>query len=291
MSHQHRHLVNSKTIQYLAIAFGINIVLSLIEIIAGIIGGSIALVGDALHNTSDAFSILIAIIAYRIGGRKATDRFSYGFRRAETIGAFSNLILLFISGLYLLHEGFVKLIAPQKVDGELIIIVSVFALIIDVITARLSHQDASHNTNMKILFFHNLADALGSIGVIVSGIFAIYLGWNFVDGLIAIFISIYMISQAVLSFPGIIGILMDAAPTNMSLEEIKIQLLKIDGIEDVHHMHLWYIDENHLGFDCHIVGNDFELIPLIQKSLKKHFHIEHSTIQLEKKENCLSCCL
>lgn len=291
MAHVHKHDVNPKTIAYLTIAFGINMLLTLVELTAGIIGGSIALIGDALHNTSDAFSILVAIIAYKIGTRKATSRFSWGFKRAETIGSFVNLILLFISGLYLLYEGVFKIIRPEEIDGGLIIGVSVLALIIDAATAKLSHHDAGHNTNMKMLFLHNLADALGSVGVIVSGLCVLLLGWNFVDGVIAVMIACYMIVQAVLSFSGIVAVLMDAAPTDIDLGAVKQSLLKIQGVEDVHHIHMWHIDEHEVGFDCHVVGCDLNLVPAVQRVLKDEFDIDHSTIQLERKETCSRCCL
>ncbi len=285
----HKHKINPKTVQYLIWAFSINLLLTLIEIIAGVIGGSIALVGDALHNLSDAFSILIAIMAYKIGMRQATLRFSYGFKRAEIIGSFVNLILLFISGSYLLYEGILKIIMPQKIDGALIIVVSIFALGVDIVTARLSHKEAAHNTNMKILFFHNLADVLGSVGVIVSGIFVLLFDWNFVDGLIAVLIACYMILQVVVSFPLIITILMDASPMDIDIEEIKNALLSIKGIKDVHHIHVWYINEHEIGFDCHIVGDNLELISEVNRVLKENFDILHTTIQLERDKNCLKC--
>ncbi len=291
MPHAHKHEVNPKTVAYLTMAFAINLLLTIIELMAGIIGNSIALIGDALHNTGDALSILVAIIAYKIGTRKATDRFSFGFKRAETIGSFVNLILLFVSGVYLLYEGIAKIIRPQEVDGGLIIIVSVWALIIDAATAKLSHHDAHHNSNMKMVFLHNLADALGSVGVIVSGLFVLFLGWTFIDGLIAVIIAGYMIAQATLSFSGIVSVLMDAAPTDIDLTAVKKALLKIKGVKDVHHIHMWRIDEHEIGFDCHLVGCDLDLVQSARHVLKKQFDIHHTTIQLESADTCPKCCL
>lgn len=290
-NHEHSHEVNPKTIRYLFIAFSINMLLTVVELVAGFLAGSIALVGDALHNTSDAFSILIAIIAYKIGTKKATNRYSYGFKRAETIGGFVNLILLFISGCYLLFEGVSKIITPEEINGWAIIIVSILALIIDSATAKLSHTDSGHNTNMKMLFLHNLADALGSVGVIVSGLFVVFLGWSFVDGVIAVMIAIYMIVQSVLSFSGIVDILMDAAPQQLDTEEIKSALKKLSGVRDVAHMHLWSINENELGFDCHIIGDNTQVAQDVQKVLSKKFGIHHCTVQVDKDKACVKCSL
>ena len=289
MPHIHVHAVQPKTIRLLFIAFLINILLSLFEIGFGLYAQSVALIADALHNTSDAFSILISIIAYKIGTKKANERFSYGFKRAETIGSFVNLILLFISGIYLLYEGTVRLFVPEEINGAVIIWVSVLALLIDGLTAKLSHHDADHNMNMKMLFVHNLADALGSVGVIVSGVFVVFLGWTFVDGLIALAIAVYMIAQAIFTFPQVVALLMNATPSDMKICEIKEALLKIKGICDVHHVHVWNIDEQEVALECHIVGQDLKLVPKAKKILEERFGIHHCTIQMETDKNCEAC--
>ena len=290
--HHHNHEINNKTIVYLIWSFLINILLSLVELIAGILGRSVALIGDALHNTSDAFSILIAILAYKIGLKKSNAQYTFGFKRAEIIGAFVNLILLFISALYLVVEGIEKIISPQNIDGKLIICVSIIALIIDGITAKLSHHESHHNSNMKMLFLHNLADALGSIGVIISGLCVIYFNWYFVDGIIALMIAGYMMFHSIVAFPKIVKILMNATPENIDINEIKKKLLKIKNVSDVHHIHVWNIDEHHISLECHIVSEDINVITKAQKLLAKDFEIKHSNIQLETKENnCKDCCL
>ncbi len=285
--HHHHHKVSEKTVTYLLISFIINMLLSVVEIIGGIIAGSIALIGDALHNTSDAFSILIAVVAFKIGHRKASGRYTYGFRRAEIIGGFVNLILLFIAGVYLAVEGIGKIIAPQPIDGWIIICVSIIALIIDAATAKLSHHGSEHNTNLRMVFLHNLADALGSLGVIISGICAVYFGLNRVDGVIALLISAYMIYQSLMSFPRVVAILMNAAPEDMDLEQIKKELKKISGVKDIHHLHVWCISEDSVSAECHIVADDTEIISKVTKLLDNKFGIGHCNIQIEK--NCNDC--
>lgn len=285
--HHHHHEVSEKTVTYLLISFIINMLLSVVEIIGGIIAGSIALIGDALHNTSDAFSILIAVVAFKIGHRKASGRYTYGFRRAEIIGGFVNLILLFIAGVYLAVEGIGKIIAPQPIDGWIIICVSIIALIIDAATAKLSHHGSEHNTNLRMVFLHNLADALGSLGVIISGLCVVYFDINRVDGVIALLISAYMIYQSLMSFPRVVAILMNAAPENMDLEQIKKELKKISGVKDIHHLHVWCISEDSVSAECHIVADDTEIISKVTKLLDNKFGIGHCNIQIEK--NCNDC--
>lgn len=288
--HEHHHEVSPKTIRYLIISFIINMLLSVVEIVSGVIAGSVALIGDALHNTGDAFSILIAIIAYKIGHKKADSRYTYGFKRAEVIGGFVNLILLFISGIYLITEGISKLISPEAIDGRIIIWVSVLALIIDGATARLSHRDSAHSSNMKMLFLHNLADALGSLGVIISGLCVLYFGWVFVDGIVALLIAAYMLVQSVAAFPKFVRILMNAVPNHIDLSSVQKAIESVRGIRNVHHIHLWAIDEETVALECHLIADNPQCVQHVRQTLGEQFGIMHCNIQTEtEQEKCPAC--
>ena len=287
--HHHHGEVTQKSVKLLILSFAINMLLSVAEIIGGIISGSVSLIGDALHNTSDAFSILIAVIAFKIGNKKASAKYTYGFKRAEIIGGFVNLILLFISGCYLLIEGIERLINPQQIDGLLIIWISVLALIIDALTAKISHHDAHHNSNMKMVFIHNLADAFGSIGVIISGLCIMWFDLYRVDGIVALLIAFYMIFQSVVSFPQIVNILMNAVPDNIDIEQVKNSLLAIKNIKNVHHLHLWCISEHNVAIECHIESDNNDIIVEATQLLKDKFGITHCNFQVENK-SCGECC-
>lgn len=285
----HHHEVSAKSVRLLIVSFVINMLLSLVEFIGGIIAGSVALIGDALHNTSDTLSILIAVIAFKIGHRKASSKYTYGFKRAEVIGGFVNLILLFISGCYLVFEGIERLIKPQPIDGYTIIWISVLALIIDAATAKISHHDAHHNSNMKMVFIHNLADAFGSVGVIISGICVIWLGIYRIDGIIALLIAAYMMVQAVLSFPKIVNILMNAAPDNLRAEDIEKAICELEGIRGVHHIHLWTVSEHDVSLECHVETENPRAVKDISHLLEHRFGICHCTIQTEIEPDCHDC--
>ena len=285
--HHHHEEVDEKSVKLLLISFIINMGLSAVEFIGGVVAGSMALIGDALHNTSDALSILIAVIAFRIGNRKATEKYTYGFKRAEVIGGFVNLILLFISGCYLLIEGIWRLIQPEPISGAMIVVISVLALIIDALTAKISHHHAAHNTNMKMVFLHNLADAFGSVGVIVSGLCVMWFGIYWVDGAVALAIAVYMIVQAIISFPDIVHILMNAAPDDVDLKELEKAILTVKGVKDVHHIHLWRISEQDSSLECHITSCDKKVLQKIKKVLSEKFQIHHCTIQIE--DDCADC--
>lgn len=287
--HHHHHEISEKTVKYLLASFIINMLLSVAEIIGGILAGSVSLIGDALHNTSDAFSILIAVIAFKIGHKKADSKYTYGFKRAEIIGGFVNLILLFISGVYLAVEGVGRLISPEEIDGSMIIWISILALIIDAATAKLSHHGSEHNTNMRMVFIHNLADAMGSVGVIVSGLCVLYFNVYWVDGAVALMIAAYMIVQSVMAFPRVVNILMNAAPEHLDLNEVKKELEKLKGVQDVHHLHIWCVSEEEVSLECHLVGEDVELAHKAAHVLEEKFGIEHCNIQIEKCADCEQC--
>lgn len=281
--------VNEKSVKLLILSFVINMLLSIAEIIGGIISGSVALIGDALHNTSDALSILIAIIAFKIGNKKASSKYTYGFKRAEVIGGFVNLILLFISGSYLLIEGIGRLFKPEQIEGMMIVWISVFALIVDIFTAKISHHDAHHNTNMKMVFIHNLADVFGSIGVIISGLCIVWFGIYSIDGIVALLIAFYMIFQSIATFPRIVNILMNASPDNIDIEQVKQCISEINDVEDVHHVHLWSISEHNVALECHIESCNVDIVPIVAKVLKDKFGINHCNIQIET-TSCGKCC-
>ncbi len=289
--HAHVHTVSEKTVRYLMMSFFINMILSVVEIIAGFLAGSIALIGDALHNTSDAFSILVAVVAFKIGHRPADAHYTYGFKRAETIGGFVNLILLFIAGVYLGIEGMVRLFQPEVIEGGVIVWVSVLALIIDAMTAKLSHHGSEHNTNLRMVFLHNLADALGSVGVIVSGLCVMWFNVFWVDGLVAIAIAAYMIYQAVLSFPRIVRVLMNAAPQEVDTFAVAQALRKIKGVRGVHHLHIWCMNEHDVSVECHLETKNVAAVRQAAKILNQQFGIRHCNIQIEEKGDCCPCCV
>lgn len=287
--HHHHGEINEKSVKLLILSFVINMLLSIAEFIGGVVSGSVALIGDALHNTSDALSILIAVVAFKIGSKKASSKYTYGFKRAEVIGGFVNLILLFISGCYLLIEGIGRLIRPEPIEGMMIIWISLLALFVDVFTAKISHHDAHHNTNMKMVFVHNLADVFGSVGVIISGLCIVGFGIYSIDGIVALLIAFYMIFQSIITFPKIVNILMNAAPDNIDIEQVKKCILEIEDVRDVHHIHLWSISEHNVALECHIESCNVDIVLKISHKLKDKFGINHCNIQVEK-TSCGKCC-
>ena len=282
--HRKNEKLDKRVMLALKISFIINLILTICEISFGLVAKSVALVGDGLHNMGDTFSILLVIIVYIIGNKVANHKYSYGFKRAEVIGCFINLIFLSLSGIYLFYEGIKKILSPTAIDGTIVIYVAILASIINFCTAIILLKYSFNNKNIRLIFIHNFSDVLGSIGVILSGVFAIVFKWYFIDAIVAIGISIYLVIQVILHLPDILNILMNASPDDLDVNEIKSRLKQIDGIKDVHHMHLWYIEENEISFNCHITSDNLDILKEIKKILETEFKIYHSYVQIEKDE-------
>jgi len=285
MSGHHHHAPESD--RGLKFAVAINLLLTFAQAIGGVIAGSLSLVADALHNLSDAAALGIALFARSISRMPADEFKTFGYQRAEVIAALINLTTLIIISLYLLYEGVWRLIEPQAVTGWIIVIVASAALIIDMITAFITFKMSKSNMNMQAAFLHNLSDGLASIGVIIAGTLIILYQWYWVDTALTFLIAGFVFWQGLIMLPRTIHLLMEGSPENLSREEIKLSAVNISGIEDIHHLHVWHLDEHRVALEAHVAVNVTELKEAeaikdqLKHMLKDKFNITHSTIELE----------
>ena len=289
MGHQHNHDIETMGDRRLIVAIAINMLLTLAQVVGGIVSGSLALIADALHNFSDAASLLIAWVARKIG-RQAADRFkTFGYKRAEVIAALINLVTLVLVGFYLIYEAIWRVFEPQLIDGWMVIIVAGIALVIDVGTAMLTYSMSKRSMNMRAAFLHNVSDALASVAVIVAGTVILLYGWYWADTLLTLIIAAYVLYQAATLLPKTIHILMEGAPENISIEEVIKVMEHVEGVSNVHHAHLWQLDEHVNALEAHVVIDDFGETEKIKMALKLEletkFSIAHSTLEFE-----IDCC-
>ena len=284
--HQHHHH-GPESDRGLLVAVGINVLLTLAQVMGGIISGSLSLIADALHNLSDAASLGIALFA-RTLSRKPADEFkTFGYQRAEVIAALINLTLLVTISLYLIYEAIWRIVEPQVITGWIIILVAGIALIIDMITALITFRMSKDSINMKAAFLHNLSDALASIGVIMAGTLILLYEWYWVDTLITFLIAGFVLWQGLTLLPKTIHLLMEGTPEELSSEDIKLSAEKINQVEDVHHIHIWHLDEHRIALEAHVVVTADELkeVEVIKDKLKlllkDEFNITHSTLEFE----------
>ena len=289
MTHDHHHRdIDTMGDRRLGWAIAINMLLALAQVIGGIVSGSLALIADALHNFSDAASLLIAWVARKIG-RQPADRFkTFGYKRAEVVATLINLVTLVLVGFYLIYEAIWRVFEPPEViEGWTMIIVAGVALVIDVATAVLTYTMSKHSMNMRAAFLHNVSDALASVGVIVAGTVILLYGWYWADTVLTLLIAGYVLYQAATLLPKTIHILMEGAPEGISIQDVIDAMERVEGVSNVHHVHIWQLDEHKNALEAHVLLTDFgeaEQIKIVLKSeLEKRFFIAHSTLEFEIK--------
>jgi len=286
VAHDHSHHdVETMGDRRLLIAIVINMLLTLAQVIGGIVSGSLSLIADALHNFSDASSLLIAWVARKIG-RQPPDAFkTFGYKRAEVIAALINLVTLVMVGLYLVYEALWRFYTPQEIEGWVVVIVAGVALVIDVATAMLTYSMSKNSLNIRAAFLHNVSDALTSVGVIVAGSLILLHGWYWTDTVMTLAIAGYVLYQAATMLPTTIHILMQGTPENLSIQEVISTMEKINGVNNVHHVHIWQLDEQQIALEAHVVIADFmnteQIKMALKSSLEQQFSISHSTLEFE----------
>ncbi len=271
----------------LVLAVAVNVLLTVAQVIGGVVSGSLALIADAIHNLSDALALAIALIARRIARQPADANHTYGHGRAEMIGALFNLAWLVFIGLFLIVEAVDRLIEPQPVEGWTVVIIAGIALAIDVATVLLTWKMSRTSMNIRAAFIHNLSDALASVGVIVGGILIITHGWLYVDAVVTLLIAAYILGHAAMEIPRAIHILMQGVPERIDVAQVVAHLQEIDGVLDIHHVHVWNIDEHRLSLEAHVVIDraDMQRMEAIKTAIKarldEEFAIGHSTLEFE----------
>lgn len=268
-------------------AVAVNVILTLAQVIGGMVAGSLSLIADALHNLSDAASLAIALFARRVGRRPANLLKTFGYKRAELIAALINLTTLVIIGVYLIYEACWRFFQPQPVAGWIVVVVSGIALVINIATAILTYRLSRESINVRAAFLHNVSDALSSVGVMVAGALIILYQWYWMDALITLAIAGYVLYQAATLLPQTVHILMEGTPEHLSIDEVIHEIMTLKQVESVHHVHVWQLDEHRNALEAHVVVHEQNLadIELIKRRIKKHLHdrfrIEHSTLEIE----------
>lgn len=275
--------------RYLA-ALALNLGITIAELVGGILSGSLSLIADAAHNASDAASIGIAYIAWRISKREADKRRTFGYRRAETIGALINLTTLFVIALYLLYEAASRLFNPQEIGGWTMIIFGAIAFVEDLGSVWVLSKNRG-SLNMKSAFLHMVADTMATVGVIIGGVLILLFDITWVDPVITAAIAVYIFVHAYKEIRKAIALLMESAPADLDLDELVRQVEAIEGVEDLHHLHVWQPDETRKALEAHVAVSERdlekadELKSRIRHVLSERYGIGHVMLELEFEAN------
>ena len=284
--HGHAHAAEAGD-RKVAWAVAVNLLLTVVQIGGGVLAGSLALVADAIHNLSDAVALGLAYVARRIARRPADHTMTFGYGRAEIVAALANYTALILIAAYLVYEAIWRLIEPQPVDGWIVVIVAGVALVVDTVTMILTFRLAKESINIRAAFLHNLSDALGSLGVIIAGTLIILFDWNVADALITLAIAGYIAWHVLNEIGPVIRILMLGTPPTLDPDEVLAELKTIEGVVDIHHLHVWQLDERQNSLEAHIVtecetaAQTAEIKRGIKRVLRKRFGVEHSTLEFE----------
>lgn len=299
--HEHNHNFNKNQNQErnLLISIFINLIITISEIIGGIISGSLALLSDAFHNLSDVFALLISYFALLIGKKEKNSNKSFGYKRAEIIAALFNVIVLIIICGYIIYEAIKRIKNPENININLMLIIALIGFVGNGISVLLLFKNSKANINIKSAFLHLLADTISSVAVIIVAIIMLFKPNYILDTILSILIALYIIKESFSILMQSLNILMQATPPGYDYEKIKKRLLNDAAlkIKNMHHLHIWEITPGQTVFDAHIVINKNELLNAdeiiynINKILSKEFNICHSTIQLESENfnHCTSC--
>jgi len=290
-AHHHHSTVGISEKNLLA-AVVLNFTITIAEIIGGILSNSLALLSDAIHNLGDGFAVLIAYIAHRISKRASNSRKTFGYKRVEILAAFVNSIILVAICIFLIFEAIERFQNPAPIKGAIMFGVASIGLIANFLAIILLQKDSKKNINIRAAYLHLLGDTLSSVVVIIGGI----LIWKFeiywIDPLITVLISLYIMKETFLLLRDSFNILMQSAPKDIDLEKIKSSVEGVEGVKNIHHVHLWSLNDKQVHFEGHVdldqdmsVSQASELNHQISNLLHEHFEIEHTTLQME-----FGCC-
>lgn len=287
-NHEHSHDLDLKDIGK---AFIIGIILNaafvLIEAVAGFWTHSLGLLTDAGHNLSDVASLALALFAAKIATRKGNAEYTYGYKKTSVLVALFNAVLLLVAIGAIGWEAIQRIGNPHPVEGKIVAIVAFVGIFINALTAWLFVKDKDKDLNIKGAYLHMAADALVSVGVVIAGIVILYTGWFWVDTIISLVIAVVILVSTWGLLRDALRLSMDAVPKDIELSKINEMIKKVNGVEDVHHIHIWALSTTERALTAHLVLNNkvgFDAIEKIKKEVKhklEHAGIHHITLEVE----------
>lgn len=275
----------------LAIALSITFLMMVAEVAGGIISNSLALLSDAGHMLTDILALALSLFAIKFGERPATSKKTYGFYRLEILAALINGGFLILISLYIAYNAYLRLLKPPEINAPVMMVIAFLGLVVNVFAVFLLRKTSRGNLNVRGAYLHIIGDALSSIGVLAGGSIILLTGWYITDSILSLMISVVIIKGAFGLIRDSVDILLEAAPKGINLEEVIRDIKKIEGVKDVHHIHLWTITSGIYAMSGHVLIEDIlmsksaQILENINSLLRERFLIDHTTLQFE----CESC--
>ncbi|MEU2736273.1 cation diffusion facilitator family transporter [Streptomyces sp. NPDC007095] len=273
----------------LRVALSITLTVMVVEIVGGLMADSLALVADAAHMATDAVGLGMALLAIHFANRPPSGNRTFGYARAEILAALANCLLLLGVGGYVLYEAIHRFVTPADTEGGLTIVFGLIGLVANTISLTLLLRGQEDSLNVRGAFLEVVADALGSVAVIISAVVIMTTGWQAADPIASILISIMIVPRTWKLLHETLDVLLEAAPKNVDMAEVRTHILALPGVEDVHDLHAWTITSGMPVLSAHVVvssdvlnaiGHE-KMLHELQGCLGHHFDVEHCTFQLE----------
>lgn len=287
MGHTHHRPAGVSVSGKLTVATVANLLVVAGELVAGFWAGSLALIGDAIHNLTDAVALLIALAAVRLEKRAPTPEKSFGYQRAGILAAFINASLLLALTFFVFREAWERLRAPSAVNTTTMLVAAAIALLVNGATAYSIHRESRGDVNIRGAFVHMISDAVSSGGIIVAAVLIRVTGLAQWDSILTMFIGALILWSSYGVLRESINLLLEGTPAGIDPAAVMRSLVTIDGIEGAHHLHIWAIGPSSPALSCHIMVGDVPLkdtTPLLQRineMLSREYRIAHTTIQFE----------
>lgn len=284
----HKHNVQGKNLLFSII---LNVAITIAQAVGGIISGSLSLISDALHNLSDVLSLIISYIAHKLSRKKASVAQTFGLKRSELIAAFVNAFTLVIVAVYLVYEAVVRFFEPTVIQSGIVIWLAIAGIAANGFSVLLLRKDANHNLNMKSAYLHLFTDMMASVAVLIGGLMMKYFQFYWVDSVMTLIIAFYLIIVGIDLLKKATKMLMLFTPAHIDIKEIVREIHKIPGVNKLHHIHVWHLNEEELHLEAHLDCTDditmskFNiLLQQIEDVLYEKFDINHVNIQPEYKK-------
>jgi len=287
MSHEHHHHHHQVSGKNIAVTILLNILITVGQVIGGMIAGSMALLTDALHNFSDVVALLLSYVANRISKRKSTAKQTFGFKRAEILSAFINAAVLIGIAVFLIIEAAQRFFNPIEIQSDIVIWFAFGSIVINLASVLMLQKDAKESMNIKSAYLHLMTDVMTSVAVLIGGILMKYYAIFWVDTVLSIAIAVYLIFSSYQLLFDTIKILMQFTPSGIDLDIINERIVEIENVKNLHHVHIWQLDEKMTLFEAHIDLSKNITIEAFQQildqvdSILHNYGIYHTNIQPE----------
>ncbi len=292
MSHSHNHSHTDLKGRNLLISIVLNVIITTAQVIGGLVSGSLSLLSDALHNFSDVLSLIVSFVASRLSKRKASINRTFGYKRAEILAAFINAATLIIVAIILIKEAIERFQNPQTIESNVVIWLSVIAILGNGFSVLLLRKDSKNNINIKSAYIHLFTDMLASIAVLIGGLLMKYYQLFWVDSLLTLLIALYLIWVGYFLLKDSTKMLMLFTPEDINIKDVVWQVNQLPLVKKLHHVHIWNLSDEELHLEAHLDLNadisttQFNaLLSEIETLLREQFHINHVTIQPEYNRN------